>query len=383
MNPSLSSSSCRRQTVHLPCGTLTLSVDHAEMPLDELCGFGSRRNRKRAFLIVSKVLGKHIPVRPSLMDRVHCLLAQKLGGIEGPVVLIALAETATGLGHGIFERLLESTGRQDVLFLHTTRYRLNRSLAFSFDETHSHAPEHLLYQPADPEDARLFRSARTLVLVDDEISTGRTLVNLARACIATNPHICSVRLVSITDWLPPGRRAEVCAHLGLPVSFDHLLRGTFTFEPNPEFHPGPIPEVNGSASHKDAVLPGNHGRLGLRGRLTPDLNGLLNGAGPHPGERVLVLGTGEFSHLPYRLALSLEKRGCDVRFQSTTRSPVLVGGDIGSALEFVDNYHDGIPNYVYNVAGRDYDRILIGYETRWLPGAHRLPELLGGQPILF
>jgi hypothetical protein len=68
-----------------------------------------------------------------------------------------------------------------------------------------------------------------------------------------------------------------------------------------------------------------------------------------------------------------------VHYQSTTRSPILVGEDIHSALEFIDNYHDEMPNYVYNVADKKYDRILIGYETRPLPESHRLPQMLGAQ----
>ena len=95
-----------------------------------------------------------------------------------------------------------------------------------------------------------------------------------------------------------------------------------------------------------------------------------------------MLGTGEFSHAPFRLALHLEQEGHNVHYQSTTRSPILLGEDIASVLEFVDNYHDDMPNYVYNFADKRYDRVLIGYETRPLPAAHRLPEMLGAQ-VLF
>src|SRR5262249_7740105 len=111
-------------TIPLRCGTLTLDVDHAEIPLPELCAFGSRRNRKRGFLFISKVLGKHIPVRPRRMLDIHERLARQLEAIEGPAILIAMAETATGLGQGLFDSLLRQTTREDLLFLHTTRYRL-------------------------------------------------------------------------------------------------------------------------------------------------------------------------------------------------------------------------------------------------------------------
>ena len=51
--------------VELEGGTLRLRLPEQQRTrLTELCGFASRQNPKRAFLFVSKVLGKHIPVKP-------------------------------------------------------------------------------------------------------------------------------------------------------------------------------------------------------------------------------------------------------------------------------------------------------------------------------
>ncbi len=370
-----------RHLVNLRCGTLTLDIEEAEVSLDELCGFGTRRNRKRAFLFISKVLGKHIPVRPSLMQAMHRRLARKLVDVPGPTVLIALAETATALGQGVFEELLTLTGRDDVVFLHSTRYRLNRPLALTFDESHSHATDHRLYRPIDG--GWLFDSARSLILVDDEISTGRTLVQLAGAYRQLNPALEQVHLVCLTDWLGRGRREAIRDELGLSLRFHHLLRGEYRFVPNESFDPGEVPDVIGKPEAKDAILSPTGGRLGLTRPMHLDLDALACQAGVRASECVLVLGTGEFSYPPYRLALHLEERGYDVVYQSTTRSPILAGEAIGSVLEFVDNYHDDIPNYVYNVADRRYDRIVIGYETHQLPPSHRLPEMLDARVIYF
>ena len=61
------------RVVELPTGRLSIEVLRSDIALDQLCGFAARRNPKRGFLFVSKVLGKHIPVRPSLMRQVHAL----------------------------------------------------------------------------------------------------------------------------------------------------------------------------------------------------------------------------------------------------------------------------------------------------------------------
>jgi hypothetical protein len=348
-----------------------------------LCGFASRRSHKRGFVFVSKVLGKHYPVRPRVMANMHDRLAEKLTDIPGPVVVIAMAETATGLGQGIYESWQRRTGRQDLLFLHTTRYRLSCPQALTFDESHSHATEHLLYEPTEREHAELFRRAKTLVLVDDEISTGRTLANLASAFHGTNGNLAAVHLVSLTDWLGPPDRAECVRRIGLPTTFHSLLQGSFDFAPNPAFDPGPIPDVTGGGEYKNLFLYNNLGRLGVVGPLQLDLDGMIRKAGVQTGQRLLVLGTGEFSYPPFLLAHRLESLGWDVFYQSTTRSPLLVDGDITSTLEFIDNYHDGIPNYLYNVADRNYDGVIIGYETNPLPSAHALPNMLRATTIFF
>ena len=82
--------------INLVSGVLSLTVDRSDMPLDDLCGFAVRQNPKRGFLFVSKVLGKHWPVRPSDAYKVYEMLANKLGEIDGPVWSVGLAETATG-----------------------------------------------------------------------------------------------------------------------------------------------------------------------------------------------------------------------------------------------------------------------------------------------
>ena len=369
--------------IPLRSGTLTLAVARSEMGLAQLCGFGCRRSRKRGFVFMSKVLGKHYPVRPSRMAEIHARLAALLCPLAGGTVVVALAETAVALGQGIYECLLGLTRSTEILFLHTTRYRLDRPLALQFEESHSHAPEHLLYEPADSVDGRLFRNAASLILIDDEVTTGGTLVNLVLAYRRVNPRLERLQIVTLTDWLDELSRADVRQRIGLPTEFHSLLQGSYTFRPNAQFDPGCAPAAVGRGELKDHCLAVNFGRVGIRRRLDFDFQDLLRQVDWQPERRTLVLGTGEFMYPPYRLACFLEQQGCNVQFQATTRSPLLVGDDIASSIEFVDNYHDEIPNFVYNVAGRPYDQRLVCYETRPLPASHRLPEMLGAQAVFF
>jgi hypothetical protein len=97
----------------------------------------------------------------------------------------------------------------------------------------------------------------------------------------------------------------------------------------------------------------------------------------------LVLGSGEFAYPPFLLASWLESHGMDVHFQTTTRSPILLGDDITSAISSTDNYREGIRNFVYNVIDRSYDRILLCYETPSLPSSHDLPRQLNATAVFF
>ena len=370
---------CRTLTAPIQAGRLKLTVRHEDLPVERCLTYATRQNPRRLYLFVSKVLGKHWPVRPSVMRDIHVRLAAKIAALPGPLLVMGMAETATALGRGVAEEAAARAGRDDVVYLQTTRCRLSRPLAFAFDECHSHAPDHAVYLP-DPELQPLFRAARSLVLVDDEISTGRTLVELARAYLRFNPRLEQIALASIANWLDADRRRELALLLGRPVGFPALVEGGFQFEPDPDFPPPALPVVDTVADRAHdgiAMDPACTGVLAGRWRsaVASAFPAMVNGG--NPSERPLaVIGTGEYAYTPFRLALTLEEAGYDVRFQSTTRSPILVGDAIASRREFPDHHGDGIPNYLYNL---DAARLpVIIYEHAAMPAVHALPGLLGG-----
>jgi len=361
--------------VELASGTLFLDVTRAELPLEALCGFADRHSSRRSFLFVSKVLGKHVPVRPSRMAEIHALIAEGIAPtLPGPVAFVALAETAIGLGQSVYEAYRERTGREDTMFLHSTRYAVGTGERLAFSEAHSHAPSHLLHLPPEARTRANFEHARSLVLVDDEISTGNTLTNAVLAIRSRAGALSSVTCACITDW--SGQSPSLAARVGLPVSFVSALEGSFRFEQKLGAPSPPAPRVEATEFEaKDAVLSGNFGRQGILD--LPPLRG-LPALSPVP-QRVLVLGTGEFLYLPFKLAQALEAAGHEVEFQSTTRSPVHLGGAIGHRLVLVDNYFDGMPNFLYNAQPGAHDVVIACYETPRLPPEHDLPARLGAR----
>ncbi|ABC21702.1 phosphoribosyltransferase domain-containing protein [Rhodospirillum rubrum] len=369
------------QTIALAGGDLHVAVARSDLPLGALCGFASRRNPKRPFLFVSKVLGRHLPVRPQVMRMVHRRLAAKLpANLPGPVVAIGMAETAICLGQGVFEAWRGGSGREDGLFIHSTRYRLRQGLLSTFEESHSHATSHLIHQPAAALDRALCAACRTLVLVDDEASTGATFVALVEANRAAMPNLARIVCVTITDWMGAAKRAEITAAMPVPTTFVSLLEGGYTFEARTVTPPA-MPNVTGDGAFKDDLIPVNWGRLGLR-RPRP-LPAAALAIRAKAGERVLVLGTGEFVFPPFQLARRLSAMGADVRVQATTRSPILEGGDIDGVIDFADAYGDGIPNFLYSTRPGDYDRVLVCYETPPSTAQTALIAALGAEPVFF
>ncbi len=164
----------RRLGVRLPAG-----------PARELLGLALRRNPRRAHLLVSQVLGKHVPQRPETVYRAgHELgraVRELLGAEASAAVVLGYAETATGLGHCVADGL---GGDTPARYLHSTRRPVSGvEPVGGFEEEHSHATSHLLL----PENADFLAGPGPLVLVDDELSTGQTLLNTITALHARHP----------------------------------------------------------------------------------------------------------------------------------------------------------------------------------------------------
>ncbi len=354
--------------IKLKTGNLNIKINEtSDWKLKELCDFAARNNPKRGFLFLSKVLGKHYPCTPADILKVHNYLANTL--INSNIIInakttlfISMAETAIGLGQGIYESFIEKTNSLNNLFIHTTRYFLDNYKFILFEEEHSHAPELFLYYPVQPLLQKQFVEAKYLVLIDDEISTGKTFVNLIQAYIKVNPGLEKVYILSILNFLTEEKQNEIInTFKSLEINFIHCLRASFDFEPNTNYIFESSKITRNIKTDRKSNLLLNSGRLGINEALNYDFSEIFNYL--KKDKSILVLGTGEFMHLPFKLALELEKSNYKIKVQSTTRSPILLGNAIQSTLNFTDNYNEGIDNFLYNVSENQYNQILLCYET--------------------
>lgn len=354
-------------TIELDTGTLRLDLEPGHIPLKRLLGFAARVSSKRKFLLVSKILGKHYPVSPKLMSWSYRALARMAlkRGVGAGSVWIGMAETATGLGYGVFEAACRE-GAEQALFIQTTRYHLDRIERLEFEEAHSHATDFFLYYPEQLKHRELFLTAETLVLIDDEISTGKTFLRLIKAYQRVNPNLRKVFIVSLVNFAHPDDRAALENQAGVAVEWVCFRQGLLHFEDKKNAAIDSITvNVSGNRACKKALLAWP-GRLGLDAPigLENDVVEQLCNSGLKRDQRpLLVLGTGECNAPAYLLGRELERQGFKVKVQSTTRSPIHQGNDIGRVCEFKDNYDDGIPNFIYNLDTDDYSDIILCHET--------------------
>ena len=255
------------------------------------------------------------------------------------------------------------------MFVTSTRHRFDAPLAYGFDEPHSHAPRHRLHRPLDPEAAARFAEARSVVIVDDEVTSGRTVTGLIARHHRHHPGARRFVHAVLTDWTTEA--LDRSAPPGCTVDLVAEARGAYHFEPDPHYRPC-MPDVTGDADPRWHRAAPGHGRFG---RLTPlvahDLP-LARLPAIEPGQRILVLGSGESQYPAFLLAEHLTAAGADARYQCTVRAPVSPGGPISKVLRFADARGEGIPNFLYNVAPADFDLVLYCQE----PGCHPPPTLI-------
>ncbi|MEU7117072.1 phosphoribosyltransferase [Streptomyces zaomyceticus] len=353
--------------------------------LPALLGLALRRNPKRAHLLVSSVLGKHVPQRPSVVHGSGLDLGRRVRALLGDEeaarsVVLGYAETATALGHAVAD------GLGLAPYLHSTRRPVDGvARAGGFEESHSHATSHLLL----PEDPKLLAGDGPLVLVDDEFSTGNTVLNTVRALHERYPRdrYVVVALVDMRSAADLGRLDAFAAEIGARVDLISGAAGTVRL-PEGVLEKGQALVAAHEAPYEPAAPA--HGPAAVRvpldwpeglpdgGRhgFTPDHRERLETALPALADRVgqaldgarrtLVLGFEELMYAPLRLGTALEDAGHDVLYSTTTRSPVLAVDDPGYAIRtrLVFPAHDDPADgpgerYAYNVAGAGFDAVVL------------------------
>ncbi|WP_315115177.1 phosphoribosyltransferase family protein [uncultured Clostridium sp.] len=384
--------------------------------MDNLFKVALRKNVKRDFIFVSKIIGKHIPIHPNALKLSGAILARlwleeregvvspdtdiliqalnylqelsSLSSLDKPLppsnlaviesalsiadeklklnnktLFIGFAETATGIAQAIFNNFSNAT------YIHTTRENITSiPSSFLFKEEHSHATDHVIF----PKNSNLFNEFDDIVLIDDELTTGKTSLNLIK-----NLPKKSFGIISILDWRTEEHINMFEELKDLDVRVCSLIKGTVNCIKKGEISQvDPTIEVPKSHSilHKDIIFKNSELIEGFHpytGRFSIDYDDQMSlmeeikeastllrkerGDG-----RCLCLGSGEFIYIPCMISAELGEK---VYFHSTTRSPIFPRDFTNYAIENKVSFNsiddDHILNYLYNIPKDFYSQVFF------------------------
>lgn len=274
---------------------------------DDICVEHRANNAKRDFLFVNKKQAKHIPCKPSDTVAVCRALADVILAdlqAEDKVLIIAMAETATCIGHLIADQI-----QQCVLFLQTTRRQCASSgCVLSFSEEHSHAPQHFLYLP-NKDTMPYFNR---ILFIDDEITTGKTIINLINTLLAwvTDRNI-QYGVASFCNWQDKE---------SLNLFYSKNIKRYFLMS-------GEIINTNTKmqgefVSPKTVSESYEYNSVGVIRSSLQDVYSTVKSLKLPKSKPIRVIGSEEFMYIPFCIARYLEGQGYSVKCHSTTRSPI-------------------------------------------------------------
>ena len=331
---------------------------------DEIVSVCKRiNNPKRDFVFVNTFQGKHIPQKPSMIFEIYEELRKNLVcglNSDEKVAIVGFAETATAIGN-YMAVMIENC----VYYTQTTRENFpSIKPLISFEEEHSHATSQKLYGDLN----QLIKCDR-IIFVEDEISTGRTILNFIKEFDKLDLNL-KYSVASLLNWQNDEWTAIFERN---HINTYYVLRGRLKqLDMKVEAHT--IGEIKYEpCSTKVAYRKGKqfaNPRIGIipisiDEYLFNENLFLLNKY--EEGKEFLVVGTEECMFIPILFAKKLEELNPNVGvyFHATTRSPIETSEDEGYALKarykLRSAYDKNRTTYIYNL--KHYDKVFIITDT--------------------
>ena len=340
-----------------------------EYELEDILKVAKRyNNNKRSYILVNPLQGKHMPISPKIALKMMDYLGKKVARLcKGETKLvIGFAETATAIGAMVAKNLADN-----CIYIHTTREKISKeSKSIVFQEEHSHAVEQKL---VSNNLEKWIENTNTIVFVDDELSTGKTVYNMICQMKKVFPKIRQKRLIvaSIINRLKDEDEKKLL-DIGIfcislikisQINYEKILSKIKTKEAD-------------SAYLNDVFRDYTHffSNIKLNPRYGIFINDYIKAWQQEFKDnidkynvwdkncRILILGTEECMLPGLIIGEELEKNGFKkIFFQATTRSPIAISVDnnypIVSGWQIKSFYGDERKNYIYNL--KTYDIVLI------------------------
>ena len=326
-------------------------------------------NTKRSYLLVNPLQAKHIPVSPTKTYEMSQALGKLLYQTAPEArMVIGFAETATAIA-----AMAAMSFPEDTVYLHTTREPLGDEPTVNFLEEHSHAVDQQIACRSIAENG-----TKTIIMIDDEISTGRTIENIVTQLRRTFPALTDVRFVvgSVMNRMEETVRERMRQENIEFVSLVQVQNRDFEAAAQAFTVSEPIPAIK-SGCYEPVVtsLDIPNPRTGISVKALKDGLSLLAQEtarkiffSDRTSQKILVLGTEECMTAAIMTGRYIEQTYPDraVYCHATTRSPIGVCDKSDypckNGYQLSSFYEAGRKTYLYNIA--EYDCVIVMTDSR-------------------
>ena len=318
-------------------------------------------NNKRNYLIVNPLQGKHIPVAPSKALELFSNLAKTLEDeYSGErLLVIGFAETATAIGAGVAILL-------NAKYIQTTREDIADVEYLFFSEEHSHATEQKLVKN---DIDGIINDIDRIIFVEDELSTGKTIVNIISIIEKEYSKDLKFSVVSILNGMP---KENIDSYKRKNINLHYLLKT------NHETYSEIAEEALENGNYYECIskTPKDIFKLDIGDYKNPRRlveadeyraacdklwKSIKEEIGIIFKKQVLVIGTEECMFPALYVGEQIEKMGNKVLCHSTTRSPITVSLDreypLHSRYELKSLYDSKRRVFLYNIG--EFDKVFI------------------------
>ena len=357
----------------------------------ELVRIAKRENNtRRKYLVVNRLQGKHIPVSPKEALQMFRSLAEliKEAYPSERLLMVGFAETATAIGAAV---AIEC----QAAYMQTTREVIYGVDYLYFSESHSHATEQKLVK-TDLD--KIIGKTDRIVFIEDEVTTGNTILNIVRLIQKTYAQPVSFAVASILNGmneeaLENYKNLKIPVHYLVKTAHDTYTEIAEQYQADGTCHICTKPQEKEVEQQKEVQqqIEMQQTKEAQQPIEVQEISGWINARRLHTadtykqaceqlwqeiqqkygytkytketetGRRILVLGTEEFMYPALYVGAKLEEAGYTVRMHATTRSPIAVSKEekypLHTRYELASLYDKNRTTFVYDLA--EYEEVLV------------------------
>ena len=354
----------------------------------ELVRIAKRENNtRRKYLVVNRLQGKHIPVSPKEALQMFRSLAEliKEAYPSERILMVGFAETATAIGAAV---AIEC----QAAYMQTTREVIDGVDYLYFSESHSHATEQKLVK-TDLD--KIIGKTDRIVFIEDEVTTGNTILNIVRLIQKTYAQPVSFAVASILNGmneeaLENYKNLKIPVHYLVKTAHDTYTEIAEQYQADGTCHICTKPQEKEVEQQKEVQqqIEMQQTKEAQQQIEMQEISGWINTRRLHAadtyqqaceqlwkeiqqkyhyiketetGRRILVLGTEEFMYPALYVGAKLEDAGYTVRMHATTRSPIAVSKEekypLHTRYELASLYDKNRTTFVYDLT--EYEEVLV------------------------